>query len=151
MALSIQPLKSLPEHIPLVAMWCSTTWGHLSGLSAADYESWLHKRLSPDEFGDFWVALWDGKPVGCVQLTTWHITEKKNPIPALANLYVEPQNRKQHIGRHLCNHVEISAKAEYLDVLYLIADDGIEDYYQNLGWEKNGVDGDKSIFIKHLA
>ena len=151
MALNIQPLKSLPQHIPLVAKWCSNTWGQLSGLNTADYESWLHKRLSPDEFGDFWIALWDGEPTGCVQLTTWHIAEKKNPIPALANLYVEPKNRKNHIGRSLCHHVETAAKAEYLDVIYLIADEGIEGYYQNLGWKRYGQDGDKSIFSKTLT
>ena len=151
MTLETQPLKSLPEYIPLVARWCSDTWGKLSGLNASDYESWLHKRLSPDEFGDFWIALWQGKPTGCVQLTTWHIAEKKVTIPALANLYVEPQNRKNGIGHTLCTHVESAAKAQYLDVIYLIADEGIEGYYQNLGWERYGKDSDKSIFCKPLV
>lgn len=147
---SIQPLRALPEHIPTVAKWCFETWGKASALSTSDYETWIHKRLSPDEFGTFWIALERGVPVGCVQLTTWDLPEKKHPIPTLANLFVIPEKRGNHIAKDLCTHIEQAAKREYLDTLYLIADNGIEPFYKKLGWKKYTHDGERQVLVKSL-
>lgn len=113
MSLTIIPAYVHPEEIG--ALFSEYTEALIAGepsfsgyLSLQNYDEELkhleHKYGQP--WGRLYLALWDGKPAGCIGLR--RMDEQRCEMK---RLYVRPQFRGAHIGRHLVQLVIDDARS----------------------------------------
>lgn len=134
MSFRIAYLADESRHLPTLAEWLHGEWGaRRPGATvegrARKLESQMRRRQIPCGF----VAVEDGRPLGCASLVEHDMETHVEWSPWLAGVYVHPDHRRRGVGSALVERV--TAEAALLDVpsLYLFTR-GQERLYGRLGW-----------------
>jgi ribosomal protein S18 acetylase RimI-like enzyme len=98
----------------------------------------LRKFLADPDLGQAWT-LFDGEtPVGYVFLTFGYSFEYHGRDAFIDELYIEPQYRRQGIGRRAMEFVEERARECGVNAIHLEVDDGNDpaaELYRRVGYE----------------
>ena len=98
----------------------------------------LHKLLASPELGQAWV-FFDGEfPVGYIVLTFGYSFEYQGRDSFIDELYIEPQYRRQGIGRRAVEFVEARARELGVNAIHLEVDrgnDAAEELYRRAGYD----------------
>ncbi len=141
MDLTIDYLKNHPEHVPTLAQWMFTTWGHYnpdSSLEKAQLK--LKDHLNENRLPLAFIALVGSEPVGLCCLRE-NDGIRPDLAPWLGSLFVKPAYRGQRIGEQLIDVVKRKArKLGYLELYLLAFDQTLPAWYEKLGWELLGED-----------
>jgi ribosomal protein S18 acetylase RimI-like enzyme len=110
----------------------------------------LHDFLANPEFGKAWIFSERVASVGYVVLTLGYSFEYHGREAFVDELYVEPQFRKQGIGRRAMQFVEDRAREMGVHVIHLEVDHGNDpalELYQRAGYQ----DHHRYLMTKWLA
>lgn len=97
----------------------------------------LQKFLANSSLGQAWVFLVGETPVGYIVLTFGYSFEYHGRDSFIDELYVEPQYRRQGIGRRAMQFVEERARELGVNAIHLEVDDGndaAEELYRRAGY-----------------
>lgn len=98
----------------------------------------LHKFLANPDLGQAWVFFDGGTPVGYIVLTFGFSFEYHGRDSFIDELYVEPQYRRQGIGRRAMQFVEEQARDLGVNALHLEVDEGNDpaaELYRRAGYD----------------
>ena len=130
-------LAERTELIPVVAGWQYNTWGlGYPGGSLAVWTDFVRERAGGIGIPMTWVALVDGRPVGCVGLLASEMATHMDLSPWLSSLYVMPEQRGRGVGGSLVRHCEGAAWRLGVDPLYAYATTTVASLYVGLGWRQ---------------
>ncbi|OSN04791.1 acetyltransferase [Lonsdalea iberica] len=115
--------------------------GYRTPLSYGHAESYFDSLKSSIAQGErrLWVALYEGKVVGTVQLELCQKTNGQNRAE-IQKMLVHSQYRRQRIGHHLLHELEAAAFSLQRGLIYLDTEAGstAELFYQSQGYTKLG-------------
>jgi GNAT superfamily N-acetyltransferase len=132
--LSIEYLADYPQHLPTLAKWVYTEWGHHNpALALQDYEEAFRKHLVRSSIPLTLLALWDGVPAGTASIYMQDMDIHPELTPWLAAVYVSADYRNKGIGGKLVGAIEEVASHLRIATLYLWTPDK-EHFYSQLGW-----------------
>jgi N-acetylglutamate synthase-like GNAT family acetyltransferase len=140
--IKIDYLKNHLELIPQLAhIWhevLGKTW--LPDISIERVITRFSDHINDDKLPMTIVALDGMMPVGMCSLRE-NDGIRPDIGPWLGSLVVDPQYQKRGIGKQLADAVVAKSKELKFENLYLFAlDPTIPQYYENLGWQKVGID-----------
>jgi GNAT superfamily N-acetyltransferase len=119
LALTVSPLKELPELAVLLARWYKDdSPDYFSGQSEEDIATEFFSLPANGELPLVLVAMNHGTPCGTISLRETSITSRPELSPWLAGLYVIPGLRGRGIGRSLVEAGEAAAGGMGIPVLY---------------------------------
>ena len=98
----------------------------------------LRKFLASPDLGQAWVFLDRGTPVGYMVLTFGYSFEYHGRDSFIDELYIEPQYRRQGIGRRAMQFVEERASELGVNAIHLEVDqgnDGAAELYRRSGYD----------------
>ena len=98
----------------------------------------LRKFLASPELGEAWVFFDRGIPVGYVVLTFGYSFEYHGRDSFLDELYIEPQYRRQGIGRRAMEFLEERARELGVNAIHLEVDQGNDpatELYRRAGYD----------------
>ncbi|MGC1619641.1 MAG: GNAT family N-acetyltransferase [Candidatus Acidiferrum sp.] len=98
----------------------------------------LHKLLANPNLGQAWIFFDGETPVGYIVLTFGYSFEYHGRDSFIDELYIEPQYRRQGIGRRAVQFVEERALELGVNALHLEVDDGNEpaaELYRRSGYD----------------
>jgi ribosomal protein S18 acetylase RimI-like enzyme len=104
----------------------------------------LRKFIANPSLGQAWIFFDDAAPVGYIVLTFGYSFEYHGRDAFIDELYIEPQYRRQGIGRRAMEFVEERAHAFGVNAVHLEVDEGnaaAEELYRRAGY------GDHSRFL----
>lgn len=109
----------------------------------------LRHFLAHPDLGQAWIFFAGETPVGYVVLTLGYSFEYHGRDAFVDELYVEPQFRRQGIGRRAVQLVEERARALGVNAIHLEVDDGNDpavELYRRTGYE----DQERYLMTKRL-
>jgi ribosomal protein S18 acetylase RimI-like enzyme len=98
----------------------------------------LRKFLASPELGQAWIFLDEEIPVGYIVLTFGYSFEYHGRDSFIDELYIEPQYRRQGIGKRAMQFVEESALRLGVNTIHLEVDQGNEpaaELYRRVGYD----------------
>ena len=98
----------------------------------------LRKFLASPDLGEAWVFLDREKPVGYIVLTFGYSFEFHGRDSFIDELYIEPQYRRQGIGRRAMQFVEERARELGVNAIHLEVDQGNDaaaELYRRAGYD----------------
>jgi ribosomal protein S18 acetylase RimI-like enzyme len=98
----------------------------------------LRKFLASPDLGQAWIFVDRGTPVGYIVLTFGYSFEFHGRDSFIDELYIEPQYRRQGIGRRAMQFVEERARELGVNAIHLEVDrgnDAAEELYRRAGYE----------------
>ena len=101
----------------------------------------LHQFLANPDLGRAWIFYTKEIPVGYIVLTFGYSFEFHGRDAFVDELYVEPQYRRQGIGRRAMEFVEERARGLSVNAIHLEVDDGndpAEELYRRTGYQDHG-------------
>lgn len=127
-------LAEYPQHIPTVAAWQYTEWGHLNpGDSVAGRMERLHQHTGRPGLPTTLIAIAGDTVMGTAGLVHNDLTTHPHLSPFMASVYVAPAFRRQGIATALVRRA-IAVTAELgIAELYLITHDQ-QRLYAAIGW-----------------
>jgi len=132
--LTIEYLADYPQHIPAVAKWLYSEWGHHNpDKTVQDYEETVRRHLGQDSIPLMLIALWEGLPAGTASIYIHDMSIHPELTPWLASVFVDPDHRNKGIGSKLVSAIEEIASHMRIAILYLWTPDK-EYFYSRLGW-----------------
>jgi GNAT superfamily N-acetyltransferase len=99
-------------------------------------------------------SLGSGELYACGALLLDDMDDRPKLNPWLGCLYVEPNARRQGIGRHLVRDLVDSAKALGISTLYLFCDPQLRSFYESEGWsaiEERTYEGKPCIVMERRS
>jgi GNAT superfamily N-acetyltransferase len=140
MDLTVQPLSSFPDAIPVAAEWHFREWGHTD--PGGTLESWtagMARQAGAETIPGTLLAVAGRVPVGLVCLVGQDMAgyqPAEELTPWLRGLYVTPSARRRGVGAVLVRRCEAWAASLGHHSLYLYTERGsrAEALYQRLGW-----------------
>jgi GNAT superfamily N-acetyltransferase len=133
----IDPIHRHKMHIPTIAKWHWTEWGHADPEgSLAAWTIALSTRTNVDSIPTAFVALSEAdEPIGSVVLVDSDMSTHPEFTPWIAGLFVVPSDRGRGLGSALMKHATDAAiQMRYTD-LFLHTSTATP-LYLNLGWKK---------------
>ncbi len=128
----IEHLYNTPQHIRMVADWIyNEFWTENENMKPEILEGWLRDAVDPDKIPLSFLAFYDGKPAGTVNLIENDNEHRPDLAPWLAALLVRPEFRHKGIGSELVRECLNAAKRLGYKRLYLGTD--IPEFYEPLG------------------
>lgn len=140
--LKIDLLKNHPSTIPRLAKIWQEVLGSIwvPDVSIERVEQNFLKHLNENIMPLTFIVLDNGNPVGMCSLRE-NDGIRPDLTPWLGSLVVDPAFQKQGIGKMLMDMTKQKAKTLGFETLYLFAfDPTIPNYYEQLGWQKIGMD-----------
>lgn len=110
----------------------------------------LRKFLADASLGHTWIFLHNATPVGYIVLTFGYSFEFHGRDAFIDELYIEPQYRRQGIGRRAMQFVEERAREFGVNAIHLEVDEGndaAEELYRRVGYD----DHSRYLMTKWLA
>jgi ribosomal protein S18 acetylase RimI-like enzyme len=110
----------------------------------------LHEFLATPDLGGAWIFSEGATPVGYIVLTLGYSFEYHGREAFVDELYVEPQFRRQGIGRRAMRFVEDRAREMGVHVIHLEVDHGNDlalELYQRAGYQNHH----RSLMTKWLV
>lgn len=98
----------------------------------------LRKFLADASLGHAWIFLDNETPVGYIVLTFGYSFEFHGRDAFIDELYIEPQYRRQGIGRRAMQFVEERAREFGVNAIHLEVDEGndaAEELYRRVGYD----------------
>jgi GNAT superfamily N-acetyltransferase len=133
----ILPLSERPDLVPTIA-----EWHRLDDGGRMPLEAWIEAHAVEARGADVptaWVALIDGRPVGCVSLIASNMDTHPELTPWLAALYVVPDARRRGVGSALTDRCEAHAASLGYRTLFLYTERA-EPFYAERGWRLRGTE-----------
>jgi GNAT superfamily N-acetyltransferase len=131
--MTISPLASISEAIPILADWLHNEWHAFDGRSKELIEAELKQNLNRDAVPICFVAQSAGQLLGTVSLDISDLPSFDYLSPWLASLYVVPSARGSGIGHALVRHAQQFATTHVLFPIYLWTP-GSTRLYESCGW-----------------
>lgn len=133
-------IADLDEHrewIPTLAQWHFDQWGPLTGASSFDaYLVLLTMAAQSRTIPSVLVALANGQLLGSASLVASDLPPRPQWKPWLAQLFVEPSQRRHGIGAALVRAVLERARQCGCERVYLYTSGTLPQYYRWLGWRE---------------
>lgn len=129
-------LRKRPHAIPQIAQWHFDEWHALfPEKSLADFIAELEESLAGDSIPQTWLLLDEQQNVcGTGSLLLRDMKTNQHLSPWLANVFLQPENRGQGLGRALVLQLMQQARLRGVPVLYLFTEDQ-QSFYEKLGWQ----------------
>ncbi len=132
--MNIINLKTIPQHIPVLARWHHEQWSYLNpGYSLEARTAEMQHYLGEASIPAMYVAIDNYNLLGSAAIIASDMDTRPELTPWLANMFVNPDYRKMGIGLALVQHVVAEARQQGLARLYLFTPDQ-EAFYAKLGW-----------------
>ena len=123
-----------PEHIPEVAHWLFTEWGHLTpGSSVERSIRRLTERCQSADLPVTFIAVEEQQVVGTVSLVPHDLKIRMDLTPWIASVFVKPDARGRGIGSQLVTFAEQKAQRRGISTVYLFTPNK-QRMYARLGW-----------------
>lgn len=123
-----------PHHIPEVAGWLFTEWGHLTpGSSVERTIQRLTERCRTDDLPATFIATDGDDVVGTVSLVPHDLKTRMDLTPWIASVFVKPESRGRGIGSQLVGFAEAEAQRRNISTMYLFTPNK-QRMYARLGW-----------------
>ena len=136
--MEIRLLADCPEHLPTLAEWFHSEWGHVvAGGTVEGFVERLHTHLGRDSLPLALVALEGGAALGTASIRAAEMASRPELTPWLGGMYVREDARGRGIGEALVRAAEGRARDMGYGEMYLFATDRAE-WYGRLGWTSLG-------------
>lgn len=129
-------LADRPDWTATLARWHFDYWGPLTGAATLDgYRELLTSAARSRTVPSVLIAI-DGKELlGSVNLVTCDLPARPALTPWLAQLFVDPRQRRHGVGAALVRAVLRRAGDCGHDRVYLFTSGTLPGYYARLGWQ----------------
>lgn len=132
--MDIAYLADHPQHIPTVATWQYTEWGHLNaGDSVAARIERLYQHTGRPGIPTTLIALENDTVLGSVGLVVNDLRTHPDLTPFLASVYVAPEHRRRGVASTLVRQAMAVVQQLGIPICYLITPDQ-QNLYARLGW-----------------
>lgn len=129
-------LADYKEHIPHVAHWYFTEWGHrLEDPSTNVFVSRLEYCLNKTKLPLVILALDGDKLIGAAQIKLNQMSIYSNKEHWLAGIYVEPKYRGNNVATQLIEKIQSIAINLNVETLHLQTENLSGGLYTKLGWQ----------------
>lgn len=151
MSFAISDLRQRPEFFDAVADRIWRAWWERNGVPLAAVATRLRDNLAGPGIPIALVAHREDAFLGTASVIASDLDERLQYTPWVAAVWIEPEARKQGVGRALITHAVDEGFALDFGRIYLCAAPPLRRYYVNLGWTpiEDGVGERKlTVFVR---
>ncbi len=128
-------LKDRRECLEKICTWHHNEWGYLNpGRTLEARIEKMREHFDGNTIPATYVAEIDGKIVGSASILESDMPERPELKPWLASVFVDPDYRKNQVGRTVVLKIMQHAREAGIKTLYLYTPDR-EHFYKHMGWK----------------
>lgn len=133
--MKILNLIERPDCLKKICTWHHNEWGYLNpGRTLEARLERMQEHFEGKTIPATYVAEINDQIVGSASIVVSDMPERPELTPWLASVFVDPETRRQNVGRSVVQKVMQHAREAGIKTLYLYTPDR-EHFYRHMGWE----------------